>query len=99
MTSSLVAENLNLKRGGQDIFHIEKLALHGGEVLALVIVVFFRICPVRDPVHQKKRSRGPGPSGISVNKGAPGRTIALTQNQQSPKYADDEDCSLLIARP
>ena len=36
MTSSLVAENLNLKRAGQDIFHIEKLALHGGEVLALV---------------------------------------------------------------
>jgi len=36
MTSSLVAENLNLTRAGQEILHIEKLALHRGEVLALV---------------------------------------------------------------
>jgi tungstate transport system ATP-binding protein len=36
MTPSLVAENLALSRAGKEIFHIEKLALHRGEVLALV---------------------------------------------------------------
>jgi tungstate transport system ATP-binding protein len=35
-TSSLVAENLSLHRAGKEIFRIEKLALHRGEVLALV---------------------------------------------------------------
>ena len=36
MTPSLVAENLTLSRAGKEIFRIEKLALHQGEVLALV---------------------------------------------------------------
>jgi tungstate transport system ATP-binding protein len=36
MTLPLVVENLSLSRAGQQIFHIEKLALHRGEVLALV---------------------------------------------------------------
>jgi tungstate transport system ATP-binding protein len=36
MTPSLVAENLALSRVGKEIFHIEKLTLHQGEVLALV---------------------------------------------------------------
>ena len=36
MIPSLVAENLSLSRVGQEIFHVEKLALHKGEVLALV---------------------------------------------------------------
>jgi tungstate transport system ATP-binding protein len=36
MTPPLVVENLSLSLAGQEIFHIEKLALHRGEVLALV---------------------------------------------------------------
>jgi tungstate transport system ATP-binding protein len=36
MTPTLAAENLSLNRAGQKIFHIEKLALHKGKVLALV---------------------------------------------------------------
>jgi tungstate transport system ATP-binding protein len=36
MTPSLVAENLSLNRAGRQIFHIEELVLHKGEVLALV---------------------------------------------------------------
>jgi tungstate transport system ATP-binding protein len=36
MTPSLVAENLALSRAGKEIFRIKKLALHHGEVLALV---------------------------------------------------------------
>jgi tungstate transport system ATP-binding protein len=36
MAPTLVAENLSLNRGGRTIFHIERLGLHRGEVLALV---------------------------------------------------------------
>ncbi len=36
MTPSLIAENLSLNRAGRQIFHIEKLVLQKGEVLALV---------------------------------------------------------------
>jgi tungstate transport system ATP-binding protein len=36
MIPTLAAENLRLNRAGQEIFHIENLALHKGEVLALV---------------------------------------------------------------
>jgi tungstate transport system ATP-binding protein len=35
-TLTLVAEDLTLNRAGKEIFHIERLALHKGEVLALV---------------------------------------------------------------